>query len=45
MLQRGTREYTMWAIGTAAVVLAALFPVLWLLTLSFRRPRRSATGA
>jgi multiple sugar transport system permease protein len=35
-VQRGTREYTLWTVGLVVVVLAALVPVLWLLSLSFK---------
>ena len=37
-MERGTREYTIWSVGMAAVVIAALFPVFWLLMLSFKEP-------
>lgn len=35
-MQRGTREYTLWTVGLVVVILAALVPVLWLLSLSFK---------
>jgi multiple sugar transport system permease protein len=35
-VQRGTREYTLWTVGLVVVILAALVPVLWLLSLSFK---------
>jgi multiple sugar transport system permease protein len=37
-MERGTREYTLWSLGLVAVVLASLFPVFWLLMLSFKEP-------
>ncbi len=37
-MRRGTREYTLWSVGIVAVVIAALFPVLWLLMLSLKTP-------
>jgi multiple sugar transport system permease protein len=36
MLTRGSREHTLWLIGLAVVVLSALFPVLWILSLSLK---------
>jgi len=37
-MERGTREYTLWTVGLVAVIIAALFPVLWLLSLSLKTP-------
>jgi multiple sugar transport system permease protein len=37
-MHRGTREYTTWTVGIVAVIIAALFPVFWLLSLSFKSP-------
>ena len=37
-MQRGTREYTVWTIGLAVVLIFALFPVLWIMSLSFKDP-------
>jgi multiple sugar transport system permease protein len=36
MLKRGTKEFTLWAVGLVAIVLLALFPVLWILSLSLK---------
>jgi multiple sugar transport system permease protein len=44
MLERGTREYTMWLIGIVVVVAAALFPVFWLLMLSLKTPATVGDG-
>jgi multiple sugar transport system permease protein len=44
MLDRGTREYTTWAIGIVVVLIAALFPVFWLLMLSFKTPATVGDG-
>ncbi len=38
MLQRGSKEYTLWSVGLLIVVLFSLFPVLWLLSLSLKAP-------
>jgi multiple sugar transport system permease protein len=37
-LQRGTREYALWSIGLLIVLLFALLPVLWLISLSLKAP-------
>jgi multiple sugar transport system permease protein len=44
VLERGTREYTLWATGIAVVLIAALFPVFWLLMLSFKTPSTVGDG-
>jgi multiple sugar transport system permease protein len=44
MLERGTREYTTWSIGIVVVLIAALFPVFWLLMLSFKTPATVGDG-
>src|SRR5688500_1090698 len=44
MGERGTKEYTFWTVGLFAVVAAALFPVLWLLMLSFKTPATVGDG-
>jgi len=44
MGKRGTREYTFWTAGLAAVIVAALFPVLWLLMLSLKTPDTIGDG-
>ncbi|HEX2087289.1 MAG TPA: carbohydrate ABC transporter permease [Solirubrobacteraceae bacterium] len=37
-MRRGTREYTIWSVGIVVIVISALFPVFWLLMLSFKKP-------
>ncbi|MET0926379.1 MAG: carbohydrate ABC transporter permease [Solirubrobacterales bacterium] len=43
-MKRGTREYTFWSIGMVIIVIAALFPVLWIMSLSFKDPATIADG-
>jgi multiple sugar transport system permease protein len=43
-MRRGTREYTMWTVGIVVIVVAALFPVFWLLMLSFKTPATVGDG-
>jgi len=43
-MRRGTREYTLWTVGLVAVVIAALFPVVWLLMLSLKSPATIGDG-
>jgi multiple sugar transport system permease protein len=43
-MRRGTREYTVWTVGIVAVVVAALFPVVWLLMLSLKSPATIGDG-
>jgi multiple sugar transport system permease protein len=43
-MRRGTREYTIWTVGIVAVVVAALFPVVWLLMLSLKSPATIGDG-
>jgi multiple sugar transport system permease protein len=43
-MQRGTREYTMWSIGIAAVLIFALIPVIWIISLSFKTPETVTDG-
>jgi multiple sugar transport system permease protein len=43
-MHRGTREYTVWTVGIVAVIIAALFPVLWLLMLSLKTPATVGDG-
>ena len=38
------RERTLWTVGLVAVVIAALFPVFWLLMLSFKTPATVGDG-
>lgn len=45
MGERGTKEYTFWTVGLFAVIAAALFPVLWLLMLSFKTPATVGDGS
>jgi len=37
-MERGSREYTLWSIAIAAVLVFALIPVLWLISLSLKPP-------
>jgi multiple sugar transport system permease protein len=37
-MERGTREYVLWSIGIAVVLVFALLPVLWLISLSLKPP-------
>jgi multiple sugar transport system permease protein len=43
-MKRGTREHTIWTVGIVAVIVASLFPVLWLLMLSFKTPATVGDG-
>ena len=43
-MKRGTREYTVWSIGIVVIIIAALFPVFWLLMLSFKTPATVGDG-
>ena len=43
-MERGTREYTLWTVGMFVIVAAALFPVLWILSLSLKDPATIADG-
>jgi multiple sugar transport system permease protein len=45
MQKRGTREYTWTTIGLIVVIVAALFPVFWLLMLSLKTPATVGDGA
>ncbi len=44
MLERGTREYSMWAIGLVGILILSLFPVLWLVSLSLKDPATIGEG-
>ena len=44
-MHRGTREYTVWTVIIVAVVLAALVPVLWIVSLSLKSPANIADGS
>lgn len=37
-MERGTREYALWSIGLVIVLLFALLPVLWLISVSLKAP-------
>jgi multiple sugar transport system permease protein len=43
-MERGTRENTIWTVGMVVIVIAALFPVFWLLMLSFKTPAAVSDG-
>ena len=43
-MKRGTREYTFWSVGMFVIIIAALIPVLWLLSLSLKDPATIADG-
>ena len=38
MEARGAREYTFWSIGMVLILLFALIPVIWIVSLSFKTP-------
>ena len=44
MLQRGTKEYSVWSIGLLVVLVFSLFPVLWIAALSFKTPATVGDG-
>ena len=44
-MARGTREYTFWSLGMFVIVAAAIFPVLWILSLSLKDPATVADGS
>jgi multiple sugar transport system permease protein len=43
-MRRGTREYAFWSVGMIVIVVAAMFPVLWILSLSLKDPATIADG-
>jgi multiple sugar transport system permease protein len=43
-MSRGTREYTMWSLAIAAVLIFALIPVIWIISLSFKTPESVTDG-
>jgi multiple sugar transport system permease protein len=43
-MRHGTREYTTWSILIGAVVVFAMFPVLWIMSLSFKTPATVGDG-
>jgi len=44
MLERSSREYTLWTVGLIVIIAVALFPVLWIVALSFKDPATIADG-
>ena len=43
-MRRGTKEYTVWSVGIVLIIIAALFPVFWLLMLSLKTPATVGDG-
>ena len=43
-MERGTREYALWTVGLIAIVIVAIFPVLWILSLSLKDPATISDG-
>ena len=43
-MERGTREYALWSIGIVAVLIFALVPVLWLISVSLKPPEAIVDG-
>lgn len=43
-MRHGTREYTAWTIGLFAVLLFALIPVVWIISLSLKTPATVGDG-
>ena len=43
-MQRGTREYALWSIAIALVLIFALIPVIWIMALSLKTPASVADG-
>jgi multiple sugar transport system permease protein len=43
-MRRGTREYALGTIGIMAVLIFALFPVVWIISLSLKTPESIADG-
>jgi len=43
-MQRGTREYALWSIAIALVLIFALVPVVWIMALSLKTPASVADG-
>jgi multiple sugar transport system permease protein len=43
-MERGSREYVLWSIGIAVVLIFALIPVLWLVSVSLKPPESIADG-
>src|SRR5204862_5566697 len=43
-MRRGTREYATWSIGLLLVLIFALLPVIWILSLSLKTPETVGDG-
>jgi multiple sugar transport system permease protein len=43
-MQRGTREYAFWSIAIALVLIFAMIPVIWIISLSFKTPESVTDG-
>ncbi len=43
-MKHGTREYAFWSVGMILIVVASIFPVLWILSLSLKDPATVADG-
>lgn len=43
-MRHGTREYTAWTVAIVAVLVMALIPVLWIVSLSFKTPESVTDG-
>ncbi|MGZ5336172.1 MAG: carbohydrate ABC transporter permease [Solirubrobacterales bacterium] len=43
-MERGTREYALWTVGLIAIVVVAIFPVFWILSLSLKDPATISDG-
>src|ERR1043165_8281058 len=43
-MERGGREYALWSIAIAAVLIFALIPVLWLISISLKPPEAITDG-
>jgi len=43
-MERGSREYVLWSIGITVVLIFALIPVLWLISVSLKPPESIADG-
>ncbi len=43
-MERGSREYVLWSIGIVVVLIFALIPVLWLISVSLKTPESITDG-
>jgi multiple sugar transport system permease protein len=43
-MQRGGREYTMWSVAIVGVLIFAMIPVIWIISLSLKTPETVADG-